>query len=391
MFKIGFSKKNISADVRNYIMVITFFLLILSCVLVYDVSSISSFNTFDNPYHFTFSQIIWVILAVILFIITQKINVDILKKFAHYFYIFAFILAVFTIIPTPFKKEVLGASRWIVLNPHEIFPKVFMLGEITIQPSELLKLSLCFIFSITLTSKKFESSPKKVLSILLFYSFITSTIFLLQPSFKDIAINLCMAFFSIFFWGFSLKGILKILIPIVIIASLLVVISGYRFDRIRTFIGDGTSSASYHQNQLKIAVGSGGIFGLGFGKSIQKHEYVPEAETDSIFAIFSEEFGFFGSSILLLIFYIYFSLIYKSIFLLKDPFEKFFALNVLVWYGVQSFLNLGSITGVIPLTGVPLPLISYGGSSIIFFTIAIGILCNMLKNNNKLGIKRYNF
>lgn len=380
-------------DIRKYIAIFTFLFLFLSCILVYDVSSLSSFGTYNNPYHFVLNQFFWCVLSFIVFFVIQKIHSSVFVKFAYFIYIFSIVLLLMTIIPSPFKREVLGASRWLILNPDSIFPQIPLIGEISLQPSEFVKLGLCLLLPLVLSSKKYIDKGNMTLVLVLGYTGIASVVFTLQPSFKDIVICFSMAFFSIFYCGLSIKKLAKIGLPIIFCVVAIMLVSGYRIDRIKSFVNlDAGNDLSYHENQLKIAIGSGGLFGLGFGKSIQKHEYVPEVETDSIFAIYSEEFGFVGSLILLGAIFFYLFLFLRAVLTLDGYFERVFAVNVMTWYGVQSFLNLGSITGVIPLTGVPLPLISYGGSSILFFTVSVAILSRLLKEKDKFGIKkRYNF
>jgi cell division protein FtsW len=156
----------------------------------------------------------------------------------------------------------------------------------------------------------------------------------------------------------------------------------YRVNRLLSFVNPlrDPQGTSYHINQILIALANGGLFGLGLGQSRQKYEYLPEVATDSIFAIIAEEFGFFGSLILLALFLF---LIYKGIQISKrapDKFGQLLALGIVAWIGLQTIINLGAMVALVPLTGIPLPFISYGGSALITNLAAIGILLNISKH-----------
>ena len=169
------------------------------------------------------------------------------------------------------------------------------------------------------------------------------------------------------------------------IGFLYIMLEPYRLSRLTSFLnlGDSLSSTSYHVKQILIALGSGGIFGLGVGNSIQKYAYLPENVTDSIFPIIAEEFGFIGSVILILIFM---GLVWRGIFIAgkaKDNFGKLLAGGIIGFIGIQVVVNLGAMTALFPLTGVPLPFISYGGSALVIDLASIGILLNISKQASK--------
>jgi cell division protein FtsW len=139
--------------------------------------------------------------------------------------------------------------------------------------------------------------------------------------------------------------------------------------------------ASYHIRQALIAIGSGGLFGLGLGNSIQKYSYLPEAATDSIFAIIGEELGLLGTLGILGIFGYFFYLAARLTLKVKDPFGQLLGMGIVSWFTVQTLVNIASIIGLIPLTGVPLPFISYGGSALVVELAALGILGNIWRQN----------
>ena len=175
-----------------------------------------------------------------------------------------------------------------------------------------------------------------------------------------------------------------LLLPVMLIGVAgLALRSSYRVKRLLTFINPDTDplGASYHIRQALIALGSGGIFGLGLGNSRQKYYYLPEATTDSIFAIIGEELGLIGCLVLLGAFALFFYQAVKITTEISDSFGKLLGLGIISWLAVQTMVNLASIVGLIPLTGVPLPFISYGGSALVVEMASLGILANIWKVN----------
>ena len=182
-----------------------------------------------------------------------------------------------------------------------------------------------------------------------------------------------------FYSGAAIQHFLLMLPIIGIGAIFLAVFSPYRFKRLLTFLNPENDplGASYHIRQAIIAIGSGGLFGLGLGQSRQKYEYLPEANTDSIFAIIGEEVGFIGCIILIAV---YLFLLWRGFRIarrIEDPFGRNLALGITTWLGIQTLINISAMVALIPLTGVPLPFISYGGSSLVIIFAACGILVNI--------------
>ena len=164
--------------------------------------------------------------------------------------------------------------------------------------------------------------------------------------------------------------------------AILAVMSPYRFARLTSFVNPEKDplGTSYQIRQATLALGSGGLLGVGIGKSRQKYEYLPEANTDSIFAIIGEETGLVGS---LAISFLYMVILYRGYRIAagaKEGFGRLLALGISSWIGLQSMINIAAITALIPLTGVPLPLISYGGSNLVVMLAGLGILVNISKH-----------
>jgi cell division protein FtsW len=262
--------------------------------------------------------------------------------------------------------KLLGARRWINL------------GFFSFQPSEVAKLTLGIYFSFLLTQtgrfKQFVGS----LGLAVF-------LIMLQPDLGTAALITFTSFVVYFGSGGSLAKLFFLGLIGVILAVSLVLISPYRFSRLTTFLdySRDPQGASYQIHQALIALGSGGIFGVGLGQSRQKFDYLPEATTDSIFAIIGEELGLAGTVGLVIVF---FTLVVSGLAVARSAppgFSANLALATTSLVAVQAFINISSLTALLPLTGIPLSFISYGGSSLVTMLAATGILVNIAKTYGK--------
>lgn len=331
-------------------------------IMVYDSSSVQSLQDFGDKYVYIKQQIIWVVLgfgALGFFSIFDYHN---LKKLAGPALVISFLLLLAVFIPG-LGVVAGGAHRWLKL------------GVLSIQPAEIIKLSAIVFFATLFEEGK---GGRYFIGVLLAVTFILG---ILQ---KDL--GSAIVFFLTSTLTFLLAGAPIVYfvgaVPLVLFGFLgFVLTSSYRRERIRAFLDpfSDPKGYSYHISQVLIALGSGGWFGLGLGQSRQKFEYIPETSTDSIFAIVGEEFGFIGS--LLLICLIGF-LIYRAFKISEgatDGFGKFLGYGLTLWLGIQAALNLAAMVSLVPLTGVPLPFISYGGSALLANLVAVGILLNISK------------
>lgn len=364
---------------NNLLLVSILVTLVISLFLVYNASSTYAYNYFGSSYYFLVNQFIWVCVGLLAFFFVQILPFETFKKTSFLLYVIAVVFLLLVLIPSPFSVEVYGARRWLVLNP-EPFPAIPFLGRLSFQPAEFAKLATCLVLPLVFLSTREKASTGSVAK-LAGYFLLPALLILVEPDLKD-ALILCIVGASIIFaGGIDFKYFLYA-IPIALFLLLMsILLSPYRLERVKTyFSADHSDESSYHAKQLNIALGSGGVFGVGVGKSRQKNEYLPEVVGDSIFAIFGEEFGFIGSTLLVFLISLVFYSIYKSTLIITDMYERLFSVGVLSWYGAQAFLNMGSISGLIPLTGVPLPLISYGGSSLLFMLTALAIVYKYSKS-----------
>lgn len=179
--------------------------------------------------------------------------------------------------------------------------------------------------------------------------------------------------------GLPVKRVLQFLGVVAIVLALAIGTSGYRRDRVMTFMNPerDCQTSGYQACQALIAVGTGGLFGKGIGHSVQAYGYLPEAANDSIFAVLAEKFGFVGVSALLVVFWAFFTRLKNIMERAPDNFSRLVVAGILAWLSTQTIINIGAMIGLLPLKGITLPFISYGGTSIIFVTAAIGLVFNI--------------
>lgn len=261
-----------------------------------------------------------------------------------------------------------GARRWI-----NIF-------GISIQPVEFLKIGFILYFAalLSLAKNKVQQFRYSILPFIGLLGLI-SVILLKQPDTKSVLLITATAFVMLFVSGVSWKKILGLFVVAGIALGVLVSFKPYLMDRVNTFLNpdqDGRGT-SYQLQQSLIAVGSGGTFGRGLGQSIQKFNYLPEPQGDSIFAVVGEELGFLGGVILIILYLAFAILGYRIAYNSPDSFSKLLVIGFITIITVQSFMNIASIIGVFPLTGVPLVFMSHGGTSLFLSLGMMGIILNI--------------
>lgn len=355
-------------------------------VMVYDSSVVYASDVFGGKYYFLILQSFWVGLSLAVFLFASRIDYHVLEK--HTLIIlaislfFLLILAMYKILPKPilpfyevFVPPVNGAHRWFYLNPKPL-PTLPLLGRIGFQPSEFAKLAIAVYLASLLSSNKRKGLVIRAALVTVIFG----SLILIQPDFGTAAILVGVSFLMYFVSGAPLRNLFLIGVVLSVSGLFFIGSSGYRRERLMSYLNPSAGeslSSRYQINQILIALGSGGVSGLGMGRSIQKYGYIPEVSTDSIFAIVGEEFGFLGTSVVVLFLLL---LISRSLWIagrVGDDFGRLLGVGIAGFIGLQVFVNLFSMTHLIPLTGVPLPLISYGGSSLAVNMFALGIILNM--------------
>ena len=331
-------------------------------------------------YGVIFSQFVLGFLGglVVLFI-GLKIPYKLLKKYSLILFILSILLTALVLIPGIGQTHG-GARRWIDILGYSF------------QPVEFLKIGFIIYFAAWLSwvKEKIKDPLFSFLPLLILLGIIT-TVLLKQPDIKSIILITITALIMLFVSGAPIKYILGFLGLAVIAFIILVSFKPYLKERINTFINpnENSQSSSWQSQQALIAIGSGGVLGRGLGQSIQKFNYLPEPQGDSIFAVMGEELGFFGSFVLICLYLAFVLRGYRiAIRNAPDAFGKLLVIGFVTIIIVQSFMNIASIIGVFPLTGVPLVFISHGGTALLLSLGMVGIILNISRYQGKPMLER---
>lgn len=344
-----------------------FLLIILGLVILFEASASESLSRFGNEWYFLQRQLVWAGLGTVAyFLIGYFIPVAFWKKSAMLFYLAGVALLIVVLIPQ-IGVEVNGARRWLQFGP------------LSFQPVELAKLGL--VLSLASWLGKHQRIPP-----FLTFTLVPIILTLLQPDLGSILILLSIACALFIVSGGNLKKFLTLAVMGIIALTVIIFTSPYRRERVQTFLNPESDplGASYHIRQITIALGNGGVFGLGLGKSRQKYQYIPEVSTDSIFAIVAEETGFIGSVVFLSLFISFFwTCISICRRLIDHTVEYLMAVGITSWLISQLFINISAVVALVPLTGIPLPFISRGGTALIMVMIITGILQALLRSTQE--------
>lgn len=349
----------------NLFIGIVVLLTLFGLFMIYDASSFIAFRDFGDKYHYVKDQCIWIVLGLISLGFFSLFDYRKLYYFSLPILILAIILLALVFVPG-IGIYVLGAHRWI--NAHFF----------TLQPAEFAKLALAIYLSAWFSHKE----KGRLLPFLLLIGLVVFLI-MLEPDMGTAVIILVEALSIYFLSGANIASFVLLLPLAAVLGFIFIKLEPYRAQRLTTFLNLNTSilDSSYHVKQILIAFGMGGLTGVGLGNSLQKYAYLPENTTDSIFAIIAEELGFIGATTLIVLFIL---VLWRGFFIsacAKDAFGRLLAGGITAFLAAQIIINLAAQTALIPLTGVPLPFISYGGSALIVNLSSIGILINISRQS----------
>lgn len=349
-------------------LIITVFLIcIYGIVMIYSASSVWAVYKFNDKFHYVLMQSIFFIIGIILMIIVSKVPYKYYLKKSNMILLICFILLILVLIPGIGSVRN-GSRSW------------FGVAGLGIQPSEFMKLAL-----IIFTSKYIYNNPKDMRSVkkgvfpILIVTMLSFFLIMLQPDFGTGTILVMTIVAMLFISGVDFSFFIKIGMLGMVGVCVLIVIAPYRMERIVSFLNPWSDplGTGFQAIQSLYAIGPGGLFGMGFGNSIQKHFYLPEPQTDFIFSVISEELGIIG---IISVAFLFLIIILRSIKIsikAPDNFAKFLTFGIIFQLSFQTLLNLAVVVGLVPVTGVTLPFFSYGGSSLIITLISIGIILNI--------------
>lgn len=344
-------------------------IIIFGIIMIYSASSIWAEYKYQDPFKFVKAQSAFFLLGLLCIFIISKLDINILYKKANLILLICFILLVLVLIPGIGSIRN-GSRSW------------FGIGSLGIQPSEFAKLGLIiYVAKYLANNRKIIKDVKKgVLPILLVIG-VFFVLIMLEPDFGTAMVIVLTLVVMIFISGVKLSFFIKVgLLGLLGIVGL-IIIAPYRMERIVSFLNPWVDplGSGYQIIQSLYAIGPGGLLGQGFLNSHQKQFYLPEPQTDFIFSIISEEFGFLGilivTSFIAFIFYRIIKIALKE----NNLFKKYLAFGLGFGIIIQSLLNIAVVIGLIPVTGVTLPFLSYGGSSLLISMTSIGIILNISK------------
>lgn len=353
------------------LLTIPIILSLIGIFFIFEASAIRSMYEYGTSFHYFKSQIIWLGLGLLALTFFSFFNYHKLYYFAFLAMMSTILLLVIVLIPSIGYKAG-GARRWIDF------------GLFNVQPTELAKFSVI----IYLASWFIHKERKRFFSFLILLGILMFLI-IMQPDMGTAIIVFSLSILMYFLAGMPIVHLLLLVPGAFFGFFLLIKLSPYRFNRLLAFF-DPTRDPlgiTYHINQIMISLSNGGLFGQGLGASRQKYLFLPEAHTDSIFAILGEEIGFIGSLIIIFLFIFLMYKIYQVIIHAPDRYGKLLASGIFIFFNIQIIINLAAMVNIFPLTGVPLPFLSYGGSNLLISFVLLGILMNIEKQMRQVHIK----
>ncbi len=347
---------------NRLIFLLYFLLLAFGLLYVASSSVVEAYRATGNQWQYVLKQLTWLIISLFAYLVVSHTSPKMIFYYSSTFYFFSFLLLVVVL----FAPAISGAKRWLDL------------GFFSLQPSEFIKTALLIYlpylhFQAKISWDKF-----------LIYGLVPVILILIQPDFGTASVIIILTLLLYFLLGFSIKNLVKILPLIIPLIFFYVISAPYRMERLKTFFiaTHDPQGSSYQSRQSLIGIGSGGFWGLGIGQSRQKYNFLPESSTDSIFSIIAEETGTIGSSLLLFIYFMLIIVIFRISANLSTPLHAIVVAGIGSLISIQSLINLSALTGLLPLTGVPLPFVSYGGSSLLNFSLSLGVISSLVKHDH---------
>jgi cell division protein FtsW len=362
-------KSRVKMGQIDFVLFATIMLLVaIGVVMVYSASSYTSAFKLNDPEYYLKKQLMWACIGFVFMLIAIKIDYHIIKKYTGIIMVITALLLLVVLACPPIN----GAKRWIPL------------GFAAIQPSEIAKYAIVLYMAKSLDQKgeKVKDFFYGICPYLLVSGFYAGLI-LLEPNLSIASVIMIVTVIVLFAVGAKFMHMFAIGSTLVAAVGVLTITAPYRLKRLMNFMDPFADSQGegYQLVQSLLALGSGGVTGAGIGQSRQKCLYIPEPWTDFIFPIICEELGLIGGCFIILLFIIFVWRGIKTAVTAKDMFGNILAIGITSVISVQAIINIAVVTGSMPVTGVPLPFISYGGSALVFNMFAIGILLNVSRQS----------
>lgn len=359
----------------DYILLAIILMLVaIGIVMVFSASYVKAFKWYGDSFYFFIRQAIYSIISIIILFITMKIDYHFWRKFAIPILLLSIFFLIILFFPG-FSRHIRGASRWLSIGPFSF------------QPSEVAKIALIIYIADCLTRKKAKDISSFVWGILPVF-IVTVFIFLLilsQPDFSTAIVIMVCSFIMLFIGGSQITQLFALIVLLIPPGLLLALGKDYRRVRLLSFLDPWQDplNSGFHIIQSLLALGSGGLTGVGIAESRQKFFYLPDQHTDFIFSIIGEELGFIGAFIIIILFIVFLWRGFLISLRAKDVFGLLLAAGITSMITFQALVNISVVTKLIPTTGISLPFISYGGSSLIVNMFCCGILLNISKSTEE--------
>lgn len=344
-------------------------LCIFGTVMVGAASEVVSIETYGSAWSILIRQCMWLGLGTVVLVVTCRMDYRRLRRFAKVFIVVGFAGLVLVLVPH-LAVDVTGSSRWIGF------------GSFDVQPSEVMKLALA-VFAADLVARREEAggSERTVVGPLLLVTASAAFLVLLQPDMGTTVVLGCIGLSVLVASGVSLRPILKISGVVLVVAVVASIVDPYRRQRLLAFLDPGAHAANsgYQVVQSLIGLGSGHLFGVGLGSGTEQWGYLPNPHSDFIFSVIGQDLGLVGAVCVLGLLgaVCWFGL--RAATRAPDRFGGLLGVALVCWIGVETLINVGAVIGLLPVTGIPLPFVSYGGSSLVVTMAGAGILVSIAR------------
>jgi cell division protein FtsW len=351
------------------LLVVVSLLCVIGLVMVGSASSVISISLYGTPWAILIREVMWMGLGVVAFALAIRVDYRKLRRLSGPLLLLTFGLLLVVLVPG-LGLHVDGSSRWLGF------------GQFRIQPSELMKLALVLFGADFITRRLDEdASDRRIMGPLLLVTASAGVLILAQPDMGTAMVLGVITLTLLFVSGVRLGPVMKILGLLAAIALIAAVTSPYRRERLLSFLDPSAhgSSSGYQVVQSLIGLGSGHLFGSGLGSGQQQWGFLPNAHTDFIFSVIGEELGIVGAVLVLALLGAFMWLGIRTATRSPDRFGGLLALGLVAWVAAETLINVGAVVGVLPVTGIPLPFISFGGSSLVITMVAAGVLINIAR------------
>jgi len=344
-------------------------LCVIGLVMVGSASSVVSISLYGTPWAILIREAMWMGVGVVTFGVAARFDHRRLRRLAPLLLVGTFVLLLAVLVPG-LGVHVQGSSRWIGF------------GQFRLQPSELMKLALT-VFAADLITRRLDegASDRRIVGPLLLVTACAGLLIVMQPDLGTAMVLGCIVLALLFVSGVRLGPVLKILGGLVAVVLIGAIASPYRRERLLSFLDPSAhgSGSGYQVMQSLIGLGSGHLVGAGLGGGQAQWGFLPNAQTDFIFSVIGEELGFVGAALVLILLgaFVWFGI--RAATRSPQRFGGLLAVGLVAWLASETLINIGAVIGILPVTGIPLPFISYGGSSLVITMMAAGILINIAR------------